>query len=116
MIEHKSFINSVGDYAYDCTLRQDMLLRESKYTGQLVRIATELCSIVVTADTMIMTERGLYKHADELHVGDCLKSYMAGRVIVTGVCSWNVEDENMIRIVDCNNGYLICNGFYVSVD
>ena len=61
MIEVNSFINSVGDYAFDCELRHDMLLRGEEYSGQLVRIDTEITNLVVTADTMIMTERGLYK-------------------------------------------------------
>lgn len=116
MIEPKSFINSIGDYAYDTELRHDMLLRGEDYTGQLVRIDTEVCSIVVTADTMILTERGLYVRACDLHVGNCLKSYISGRVIVTGVCKWDAEDEPMIKIVDCANGYLIVNGFYISCD
>lgn len=116
MIEVNSFINSVGDYAFDCELRHDMLLRCEEYSGQLVRIGAEITNIVVTADTMIMTERGLYKRAYDLHVGDCLKSYISGRTIVTGVCKWDVEDFDMVKIVDCKDQYLIVNGFYVACD
>ena len=81
MIEVNSFINSVGDYAFDCELRHDILLRDTKYTGNVVVINTEMCSIVVTDDTMLMNDRGLWKYASKLQVGNALKSYMTNRVV-----------------------------------
>lgn len=116
MIEVNSFINSVGDYAFDCELRHDMLLRDAKYTGEVIVINTEMCSIVVTDDTMLMDDRGLWKYASDLHVGNALKSYMTNRVVVTGVTKYHIEDEPMYRIVDCDKGFIVVNGFYVSVD
>ena len=38
---------SVGEYAYDCTNRSDMLLRED-YSNKVMIITTEHDSIVVT--------------------------------------------------------------------
>ena len=116
MIEVNSFINSVGDYAFDCELRHDMLLRDTKYTGDVVVINTEMCSIVVTDDTMLMDDRGLWKYASKLQVGNALKSYMTNRVVVTGVTVYHVEDEPMYRLVDCDKGYIVVNGFYVACD
>lgn len=116
MIEVNSFINSVGDYAFDCELRHDMLLRDTKYTGEVIVINTEMCSIVVTDNTMLMDARGLWKYASDLQVGNALKSYMTNRVVVTGVTKYHIEDEHMYRIVDCDKGFIVVNGFYVSVD
>ena len=116
MIEVNSFINTVGDYAYDCELRHDMLLRDTKFTGDIVVINTEMCSIFVTDDTMLMDDRGLWKYASSLQVGNALKSYMTNRVVVTGVIAYHVEDKPMYRIVDCDKGFIVVNGFYVSVD
>lgn len=115
MIEVNSFINSVGDYAFDCELRHDMLLRDTKYTGDVVVINTEMCSIVVTDDTMLMDDRGLWKYASKLQVGNALKSYMTNRVVVTGVTVYHVEDEPMYRLVDCDKGYIVVNGFMLHV-
>lgn len=116
MIEVNSFINSVGDYAFDCELRHDMLLRDTKYTGDVVVINTEMCSIVVTDDTMLMDDRGLWRYANRLQVGNALKSYMTNRVVVTGVTAYHVEDEPMYKLVDCDKGYVVVNGFYVACD
>lgn len=116
MIEVNSFINSVGDYAFDCELRHDMLLRDTKFTGNVVIINTEMCSIVVTDDTMLMDARGLWKYASQLQVGNALKSYMTNRVVVTGVTTYHVEDKPMYRLVDCDKGFIVVNGFYVACD
>mgnify|MGYP004679205449 CR=1 FL=1 len=116
MIEVNSFINTVGDYAYDCELRHDMLLRDTKFTGDIVVINTEMCSIVVTDNTMLMDDRGLWKYASDLQVGNALKSYVTNRVVVTGVTSYHVNDKPMYRLVDCDKGFIVANGFHVSVD
>lgn len=114
MIDGLSFINSVGEYAYDCTNRNDMLLREA-YTDNTMIITTEHDSIVVTKDTKIMMGDGMYMYASLLYVGDCLKHYTMNKSVITGV-TFLKDEMYMLNVVDCEKGYLIVNNFFVASD
>lgn len=114
MICYDSFINTVGEYACDCELRSDMLLRITPYKGDLITIETEFGFIVVTPDTMIMTSKGLWKRAKDINVGDNLKSYTMNYDVVTMVRSEHVDGELMINVVDNQYEYLIVDNFYIS--
>lgn len=114
MIDGLSFINSVGEYAYDCTNRHDMLLREVE-TNKIMIISTEHDSIVVTKDTKIMLDNGMYCYASLLHVGDCLKHYTMNKAVVTGV-TFLKDKQLMYKVVDCDINYLVVNNFYVASD
>lgn len=114
MIGTISFINTVGDYAYDCTNRNDMLLRD-EVSNTVMVIGTEHGSIVVTKDTKIMLDYGLYMYASLLHVGDCLKNQMMNKSVITSVTFVDVP-TGMFKVVDCKDGYLVVNGFFVATD
>lgn len=114
MIDGLSFINTVGEYAYDCTNRNDMLLREV-YTNNTMIITTEHDSIVVTKNTKIMMDNGMYIYASLLHVGDCLKHYTMNNSIITNVTFLKGE-QYMFKVVDCEKDYLIVNNFFVASD
>lgn len=112
MFRIDSFINSVGEYAYDCTNRTDMLLREVE--NDCIIIQTEHGHIVVTKDTKIMLDNGMYCYASLLHVGDCLKHYTMNKAVITGIsrgCGYP-----MYKVVDCDNNYLVVNNFFVASD
>ena len=114
MIDGLSFINSVGEYAYDCTNRHDMLLRDD-YSNEVMIITTEHDSIVVTKDTKLMLDYGMYRYASLLHVGDCLKHYTMNKAVITGITF--IKDKlEMLKLVDCDKGYLIVNNFFVASD
>lgn len=114
MIALNAFINSCGEIAYDCCNRNDMLLREVEYTGDVVTIYTECGYIFVTPDTRLMNNKGLWVRADKLHVGNSLKSYTMNHAVVTGVTYNCVKRTPMFNIVDCENGYLIIDNFFIS--
>lgn len=114
MIDGLSFINSVGEYAYDCIDRNDMLLREA-YINNTMIITTEHDSILVTKDTKIMMDNGMYMYASLLHVGDCLKHYTMNKSVITGV-TFLKDKMYMLKVVDCDKGYLIVNNFFVASD
>ena len=112
MFRIDSFINSVGEYAYDCTNRNDMLLREVE--TDCIIIQTNEGSIVVTKDTKLMLDNGMYCYASLLHVADCLKHYTMNKAVITGIsrgCGYP-----MYKVVDCDKGYLIVNNFFVASD
>lgn len=114
MFQKSSFINSVGEYAYDCINRYDMLLRdEARDTA--IRLITQYGSIIVTEDTLVVTGRGLWKRADELYIGDSLKHYIMGHAVITGIEQIK-EPQNMFKVVDCKTGYLIVEELYISAD
>lgn len=114
MIESLSFINSVGEYVYDCINRDYMLLREA-YTNNTMIITTEHDSIVVTKDTKIMMDNGMYVYASLLHVGDCLKHYTMNKSVITSI-TFLKDEMYMFKVVDCEKGYLIVNNFFVASD
>lgn len=114
MIDVLAFINNVGEYAYDCLNRNDMLLREET-SNKVMVIATEHGSIVTTKDTKIMLDNGMYCYVSLLHVGDCLKNSMMNKSVITGV-TFVKEECSMLKVVDCKNGYLVVNGFYISAN
>ena len=114
MIGTTNFINTVGEYAYDCLNRSDMLLRDET-SNEAMLIATEHGSITVTRNTKIMLDNGMYCNASLIHVGDCLKNQMMNKSVVTGVTC--ITDEcNMLKVVDSKDGYLVVNGFFVAND
>lgn len=114
MFDKCSFINSVGEYAYDCDNRYDMLLRDD-ICDNAVEITTQYGKITVSGDTLVATNRGIWKRADTLCVGDCLRHYLMNSTVVTGITL--IEDPvYMFKLVDCMNGYLAIEGLYVSAD
>ena len=114
MFTRYSFINSVGEYAYDCENRSDMLLR-SEIAENVISLNTQYGTIVVTPETLIATGRGLWKRADELCVGDSLKHYTMNRAVITSVTTIT-DSMYMCKLVDCKCGYLVIDGFYVASD
>lgn len=112
MFRVDSFINSVGEYAYDCTNRNDMLLREM--ACDCIVIQTDQGQIVVTNNTKLQMDYGIYMYANLLHVGDCLKHYTMNKAIITGITRG--VRYPMYKIVDCKDGYLIVNNFFVASD
>lgn len=114
MIRVDSFINSINEYAYDWELEHthDMLLRE--VTCDCIIINTQYGQIVVTKDTKIMMDNGMYIYANLLHVGDCLKHYTMNKSVVTGIATG--YRYPMYKVVDCKDGYLIVNNFFVASD
>ena len=114
MFSSDSFINTVGEYAFDCLNRGDMLLRPTLCKHTLL-ISTNYGDIVVTSDTYICTGRCLWKRAEKLVVGDSLKHYTMNRAIITGISKLSDMNE-MLKIVDCTCGYLVVNAFYISDD
>lgn len=114
MIGTTAFINTVGEYAYDCTNRNDMLLREETANNVMV-IGTEHGSIVCTKDTKIMLDYGLYMYASLLHVGDCLKNQMTNKSVITSI-TFLKDNVDMYKVVDSDKGYLVVNGFFVAND
>lgn len=114
MFQKSSFINSVGEYAYDCMNRYDMLLRDET-VGQAVRISTQYGDITVTENTLVATSRGLWKRADELYIGESLKHYIMGHAVITGIEQIR-EPQYMMKVIDCKVGYLIINSMYISAD
>ena len=114
MFIKNSFINSVGEYAYDCMNRYDMLLRD-EVCDDVIEITTQYESILLTPETLVATGRGFWKRADELYIGDTLKHYTMNTAVITGITS--IHDlQYMLKIVDCTCGYLVVNGFYISAD
>lgn len=114
MFQSDSFVNTVGEYAFDCLSRSDMLLRPTLCKHTLL-ISTNYGDIVVTPETYMCTGRNLWKRAEELFVGDSLKHYTQNRAIITGISELS-DTYEMYKIVDCTCGYLICNSFFVSDD
>lgn len=114
MFRIDSFINDVGEYAYDCANRNDMLLRE-ELTDKVMIINTNHGNIVVTKDTKLMLDNGMYCYASLLHVGDCLKHYATNKGVITGV-TFVTGKLPMMKVVDCADGYMIVNNFFVACD
>lgn len=114
MFQSDSFVNTVGEYAFDCLSRSDMLLRPTLCKHTLL-ISTNYGDIVVTHETYMCTGRNLWKRAEELFVGDSLKHYTQNRAIITGISELSDTSE-MYKIVDCTCGYLVVNNFFVSDD
>lgn len=114
MINKGSFINTVGEYAFDCMNRNDMLLRED-VCRNAIEITTQYGNIIVSEDTFVATGRGLWQSADELYIGDTLKHYTMGKAVITGI-TYIKDPINMVKIVDCACGYLVIDGVYVSTD
>lgn len=114
MIGTNSFINTVGEYAYDCLTRNDMLLREET-SNKVMVIGTEHGSIVCTRDTKIQMDYGIYMYASLLHVGDSLKNQMMNASVVTGV-TFLTDEVDVYKVVDSEKGYLVVNGFFVAND
>lgn len=114
MFQKSSFINSVGEYAYDCMNRYDMLLRDET-SDSTIRLITQYGDIIVTEDTLVATGRGLWKRADELYIGNSLKHYIMGHAVITGIEQIK-EPQSMLKVIDCRVGYLIIEGLYISGD
>lgn len=114
MFSEYSFVNTVGEYGFDCTTRSDMLLRE-EVCNNVIEINTQYGSILVTPDTLVCTGRNLWKRADKLYIGDSLKHYTMNRAVITGITSLK-DPQMMLKIVDCKTGYLVIDGFYISAD
>lgn len=114
MFVKNSFINTVGEYAYDCENRYDMLLRD-EVCENAIEINTQYGTIIVSTDTLVATGRGLWKRADELYVGDSLKHYTMNQAVITGITSIT-DPMNMYKVIDCIVGYLIVDGFYIASD
>ena len=115
MISKSSFINSAGDYAYDCVNRTDMLLRDESPYENAVKLYTQYGDIIVTESTRVATGRGLWKQADQYKVGQSVRHYINGTATITGVEHIN-DVPRMFKVVDCDCGYLIVNNFYISCD
>lgn len=114
MFQSDSFINTVGEYAFDCLSRSDMLLRPTLCKHNLL-ISTNYSSIVVTPDTYICTGRCLWKRAEELAVGDSLKHYTQNKSVITGITTLKAQCE-LLKVIDTTYDYFIVNGFYISSD
>ena len=115
MISKSSFINTAGEYAYDCVNRKDMLLRDEEPDENAVKLYTPYGNIIVTESTHVATGKGLWKRADLYKVGNSVRHYINGTVTVTGV--EHIKDmHRMFKLVDCDCGYLIVNNFYISCD
>ena len=114
MFAKYSFINTVGEYAYDCENRSDMLLRD-EIAENVIALNTQYGTIVVSGDTLVATGRGLWKRADELYIGDSLKHYIMGHAVITGVTTI-LEPTYMCKLIDCKVGYLVVDGFYIASD
>ena len=112
MFQTDSFINTTGEYAFDCLNRSDMLLRPTRCNNPLL-ISTNYGSIVVSLDTYMCTGRCLWKRAEELSIGDSLKHYTMNRAIITSISKLS-DNLDMMKLVDCTRGYLAVNNFYVS--
>lgn len=117
MFKNDSFINTISEYAHDWELynSNDMLLRETA-SNNIVIIHTQYGHIVVTKDTLLMNDKGLWVRALSLNVGDALKHYTMNISVVTGITIDNTVLYPMYKIVDCKGGYLIVNNFYISCD
>lgn len=115
MISKSSFINTTGEYAYDCVNRTDMLLRDDEPYENAVKLYTQYGNIIVTESTRIATDKGLWKRADQYNVGNSVRHYINGSATITGI--EYIKDMNrMFKLVDCDCGYLIVNNFYISRD
>ena len=114
MFQKSSFINTVGEYAYDCMDRYDMLLRDETSDAALI-LSTQYGDLIVTEDTLVATGRGLWKRANELYIGDSLKHYIMGHAAITGIEQIR-GPQQMMKLIDCTVGYLIINGLYISAD
>lgn len=115
MIDYSSFINTYGEYAYDCCNRNDVLLRDT-CCDNVMLIKTNYDSIVVTADTQILKHNNRWIRADHLKVGDVLKHDIMGKAVVTNTKTYSFSDYKMWKIVDCDSSYLVVNGLFISQD
>lgn len=117
MFRNDSFINTISEYAHDWELynSHDMLLREIT-SNDIIIIHTQYGGVVVTKDTLLMNDRGLWVRARALCVGDGLKHYTMNLSVITGITIDNTVTYPMYKIVDCKGGYLIVNNFYISCD
>lgn len=118
MIDYLSFIDNLGEYAYDCELTHpnDVLLREEIVDSGVLLIQTYGRSIVVTNDTMIMNGNGEWVRADSLKAGDELQRDLMSNAVVQSVTTYNDISYTMFKIVDAKYGYLVVNGFYILRD
>lgn len=114
MFSSDSFINTVGEYAFDCLSRSDMLLRPTLCKHTLL-ISTNYGEIILTPDNYICTGRNLWKRAEELAVGESLKHYTMNRAVIRGISKLSDMTETL-KIIDCKCGYLVVNNFYISDD
>lgn len=118
MIDYLSFIDNLGEYAYDCELTHpnDVLLREQVVDSGVVLIQTDGQDIVVTNDTMIMNGKGRWVRVDSLKAGDKLKRDFMSDAVIQNVTTYNDIEYTMFKIVDCKYGYLVVNGFLILHD
>lgn len=115
MFNKDSFINTAGEYAYDCIDRSDMLLRDEEPCENAVKLYTPYGVIIVTESTYIATGKGLWKRADQYKVGQSIRHYINGSTTITGV-EHIKKVPRMFKLVDCDCGYIIVNNFYISCD
>lgn len=114
MITKTAFINTCGEYAFDCLERNDMLLREVE-CNNAIEIITQYGSIIVSEDTFVVTGRGLWKRASELYVSDDLKHRIMGKAVITGI-KQITDPMCMYKVIDSKVGYLIVNELYIASD
>lgn len=114
MFSEYSFVNTVGEYGFDCTNRYDMLLRE-EVCNDVIEVTTQYGSILLTPETYVCTGRNLWKRAEELAVGESLKHYTMNRAVVTEITSLK-DPQMMLKMVDVPCNYLVVDGFYIASD
>lgn len=115
MIDELSFVNSAGEYAFDCVDRNDMLLRQAT-SNTIKLVKTEYDSVVVTPDTQILKYNNGWVRADTLRKGDVLKHDLMKKAVVTEIKTYHFDQYRMIKIVDCEQGYLVVNGLFIARD
>lgn len=114
MFDKYSFINSVGEYAYDCDNRCDMLLRQV-LCKHAILITTNYGEIIVTHNTRICTAQNIWKRAKDLVANESLKHYIMGVTTIKRITLLN-KQQYMLKIIDCQCNYLIIEGIYISAD
>ena len=114
MFIKSSFINTCGEYAYDCCTRSDMLLRDA-VCDNAIEINTQYGSIVVSDDTLVCTQKGMWKRANDLELLDGLKHNIMGTAVITDI-HYLQEPVHTFKVIDCKVGYLVVNGFYIASD
>ena len=99
------------EYAFDVFNRDHLPFIMTEYDcEQGITICTNMGSICVTPDTMLMTPRGMWKWADQYKVGQSLK-HVSGNAVIVGIYN-HKNPMHMFQV--CDTDYVIVEGFYIN--
>lgn len=100
------------EYVFDMINKAPFIMTE-KFVRNAIRVVTDTEDIIITDDTLIMNDRGLYVLGSDLKVGQALHNVMNTHAVVKDIRPIN-HISLMLSVHETD--YVVVNGFYISAD